>query len=99
MNTTDPATRPAHTTFKLRECFLDADTPCLRLLAGRNPAYPLIACERRDIFPYREGLRGRGKGLSQILRHFVHCSSGDLVLGHTTILLDGVERPHGLLWG
>ncbi len=62
MDTTRPTTRPTHSTFKLRECLLDTDTPRLRFLAGRNPANPLIAREWRDIFPYcsRHGRSNKG---------------------------------------
>ena len=51
MNTPSPATWPAHAAFEFRESFLDTDIPRLRFLARRNPANPLVACERGDVFP------------------------------------------------
>ena len=56
MRAADPAARAAHAAFEFRKCLIDAYTPCLQFLAGRNPANPFTACEWGNIFPYRFGL-------------------------------------------
>ena len=53
MHTAGPTTGAAHAALEFRKCLFDADTPRLRFFAGDDPAYPLIACERRNIVPYR----------------------------------------------
>ena len=82
MNTASPTTRPAHSASKLRECLLDTDTPRLRFFAGRNPAYPLVAREWRNIFPCCSRRQGRSNGFSQIRRHFMYHTTGDSFFGH-----------------
>ena len=84
MNTTDPTAWPAHPTFQLRKRLLDSYSPRLRFLAACNPADPLVARERRNIFPERQRFWRLNKGLPQILRQFVYCSGGDFY--HNCIL-------------
>lgn len=69
MRATRPTTRAAHAARKLREPFLDTDTPRLRFFAGDYPAYPLIARERRNILPHSPRRRRSPKSLSKVLRH------------------------------
>ena len=64
MNTTGPATRPAHSFYKLRTRPLDPVATRLRFLGGDYPANPLIARKRRNIIPCCSCRRGRSKGLS-----------------------------------
>ena len=52
MSTAGPTTRPAHPAFELGDSLPDTDTPRFRFFAGRNPANPLIARERRNIVPH-----------------------------------------------
>ena len=51
MRTAGPTTGPAHSAFKLRKGFLDTDISRFRFFAGYNPANPLIARERSNVFP------------------------------------------------
>lgn len=82
MRTAGPATRPAHTALELREGFFDTNIPCLFLSTGRYPADPLIARQRRDIFPNSQQRRGRNQGFLQIRRHFMYRPADDLLAPH-----------------
>ena len=60
MRATRPAAWAAHSAFQFGERLFNADIPCLQFLTRGNPADPLIARERRNIFPrsQRRGVRG-----------------------------------------
>jgi hypothetical protein len=77
-----PTTRAAFSVYKLRARPFDPAASRLRFFGRLNPADPLVAPERRIIFPFCQRLRVRSKGFSQIRRHFVYCTGGDLFLGH-----------------
>ena len=57
MSTARPTAGAAHAAFEFRESFPDADIPRLRFFAGDDPTNPLVACERRNIFPHSFGRR------------------------------------------
>ena len=63
VNAARPTAGAAHAAFELGECLLDTDTPRLRFLAGGDPTDPLIARERRNIFPHRPRRRRLNQGL------------------------------------
>ncbi len=62
MNTAGPTAGSAHATPELGERFLDPDSSRFRLLAARYPADPLIACQRRNVFPRSLRSRRRRNG-------------------------------------
>ena len=51
MRASGPTTRPAHTLSHFIEADFHTAVPGLVLLGGRDPAYPLIACQRRNARP------------------------------------------------
>src|ERR1700760_4845162 len=54
MRTARPAARSPHPFFELRADPFDMLAPCLHFLDGDGPADPLIAGERRYVFPRRQ---------------------------------------------
>src|SRR5687768_11885433 len=84
MEATDPTTRPAHSALEFRERLPDTDIPRLHFLAGRNPAYPLVARERRDIVPERPHRRRRHNGVSKVGWQLVHRTARDSFVIHRT---------------
>ncbi len=68
MRTARPTARPPHPFFELRTHPLDMLPPCLIFLDGDRPADPLVARERRDVFPGRQRLRVRRERLAEIRR-------------------------------
>ncbi len=71
MRTARPAARPPHPFFELRAQPFDMLPPCLIFLDGDGPADPLVARERRYVFPSRQCL-------SEISRKIMCDSSEDL---------------------
>jgi len=59
--------------------------PCLIFLDGDGPADPLVARERRYVFPSRQCLRVGRERLSEIGRKIMYDSSGDLNGCHRAI--------------
>jgi hypothetical protein len=82
MRATGPTARSAHPVIEFRERYFDAMTSRFRFLAGGNPADPLIARKRRNIFPSRSRLWSKHKRLSQIRWQCMHDTGGKLVVGH-----------------
>jgi hypothetical protein len=77
MRTARPAARPPHPFFELRAHPFDMLPPCLIFLDGDGPADPLVARERRYVFPGRQCLRVGRERLSEISRKVMYDSSGD----------------------
>jgi hypothetical protein len=77
MPTARPAARPPHPFFELRAHSYDMLPPCLILLDGDGPADPLVARQRRDVFPGRQCPQVGRERLSQICRKVMYRSSGD----------------------
>lgn len=83
MGTAGPAAGPPHPRRKLRKTHLDPTLPRLRFLGIENPADPLVACERRDIFP-NDVRRGRvHKRFPPIRRHAMHYTISGSFFGLT----------------
>ena len=91
MHTPCPATGAAHATFELRESFPDSDIARLRFFAGREPANPLVARERRNVVPHSFRRRRLHQGLLPVTRHCMCRPTGELVRSHTVIL----SNPQG----
>jgi hypothetical protein len=87
MRAAGPAARPPHPFFKLRAHPFDMLSPCLIFLDGDCPADPLVARERRYVFPCRPRLRVGRERLSEISREIMYYSSGDLNCCHRVISL------------
>jgi len=85
MLTPRPAARPPHPFFELRAHPFDMLPPCLIFLDGDGPADPLVARERRYVFPCRECLRVGRERLLEISRKIMDDSSGDLNGCHRAI--------------
>ena len=77
MRAAGPAAWPPHPLFELRANSLDMLPPCLIFLDGDGPADPLVARERRYVFPCLLCLRVGRERLSEISRELVYDSSGD----------------------
>jgi hypothetical protein len=69
--------RPPHSFFELRAHPFDMLPPCLIFLDGDGPADPLVARERRYVFPSRQCLRVGRDRLSEVSRKVMYDSSGD----------------------
>jgi hypothetical protein len=78
MRTARPAARPPHPFFELRAQPFDMLPPCLIFLDGDGPADPLVARERRYVFPSRQCLRVGRERFSEIGGKIMYNSSGDL---------------------
>jgi hypothetical protein len=76
MWTARPAARPPHPFLKLRAHPLDMLAPCLIFLDGDGPADPLVARERRYVFPHRPCLRVAGERFPEIAWEVMYDSSG-----------------------
>ena len=85
MWTARPAARPPRPFFELRAHPFDMLPPCLIFLDGDGPADPLVARERRYVFPSRQCLRVGRESLSEISRKIMFDSSGDLNGRHRAI--------------
>jgi hypothetical protein len=85
MRTARPAARPPRPFFELRAQPFDMVPPCLIFLDGDGPADPLVARERRYVFPSRQCLRVGRERLSEISRKIMYDSSGDLNGCHRAI--------------
>ena len=85
MRTARPAARPPRPFFELRAQPFDMLPPCLIFLDGDGPADPLVARERRYVFPSRQCLRVGRERLSEISRKVMYDSSGDLNGCHRAI--------------
>ena len=81
-----PATRPAHAFLKFGAYPLDVLLSSFRSLHGNNPADPLIARQRRNVFPFCPRRRIGNENVSQIRRHSVYRAGRDRFLGHGFIL-------------
>lgn len=86
MNAAVPTARSALPFFEFRNRSFDVFLSGLRVLYGDNPAYPLIAGERRDIFPGRKGFRVRNKRPPHIGRQAVDDAPGNPLRVHTGML-------------
>jgi len=77
MRTARPAARPPHPFFELRAHPFDMLPPCLIFLDGDSPADPLVARERRYVFPGGQCLPVGRDRLSEISRKVMYDSFGD----------------------
>lgn len=91
-----PATRPAHSFLELRAHPLDVLPSGLRFLHRNHPADPLIARERRNVFPFFPRRRIRKEGFAQIRRHAVHRASRDPFPCHRSSFYIATQWPHPL---
>ena len=87
MRTAGPAARPAHPFFELRAHPFDMLPPCLIFFDGDGPADPLVARERRYVFPCGPCLRVGRERLSEISGEVMYDSSGDSNRSHWVISL------------
>src|SRR3989344_2426099 len=95
VRTPRPAAGAAHAASELRNSLLDTDIPRLRFFARSNPANPLVARKRRNVFPHRPRRRRLNQGLSQILRHFMYCATNEPPsFSHT----DSLSKPTNWGW-
>ena len=85
MRTAGPAAWPPHPFLKLRAHPFDMLPPCLIFLDGDGPADPLVARERRYVFPSRQCLRVGRERVSKVSRKIMYDSSGDLNGCHRAI--------------
>jgi hypothetical protein len=85
MRTARPAARPPHPFFEFQAYPFDMLPPCLILLDGDGPADPLVARQRRYVFPDRQCLRVGRERLSQISRKVMYNSPGDSNACHSVI--------------
>ncbi len=85
MRTARPAARPPHPFFELRAHPFDMLPPCLLFLDGDSPADPLVARERRYVFPGRQCLRVGRERLAEISRKVMYDSPGDSNRCHRAI--------------
>jgi hypothetical protein len=76
MRAAGPAAWPPHPFLELRANSFDMLPPCLILLDGDGPADPLVARERRYVFPRLPRLRVGRERLSEISRELMDDSSG-----------------------
>jgi hypothetical protein len=72
-----PAAWPPHPFLKLRTHSFDMLPPCLIFLDGDGPANPLVACERRYVFPCRPCLRVGCERRSEISGKIMYHTPGD----------------------
>jgi hypothetical protein len=88
MRAAGPAARPPHPFFKLGAHPFDMLPPCFIFLDGDGPADPLVARERRYVFPCRPCLRVGRERLSEVSREVMYNSSGNSNGCHRVISLD-----------
>lgn len=85
MNTPNPATGPPHSALHFGKRLLDPNTPRFSFFARYNPANPLIASERGDVFPQCKNLRVFENRCSKVFRKCMYgaardsCCHGDIV--------------------
>ena len=77
MRAAGPAAWPAHPFFELRAHPFDMLPPCLIFFDGDGPADPLVARERRYVFPCSPCLRVGRERLLEISREIMYDPSGD----------------------
>jgi hypothetical protein len=82
MRAARPTARPALSVDQLCTRPFDPVIPRLMFFCGLNPTDPLVAREGRNILPCCQRMRVRRQDLSQIRRHVVDHTSGDLFFGH-----------------
>ena len=75
MDAADPTARTAYPLLEFRDNSPDVVLPRLRRLDGDRPADPLVASERRYVFPGRKSFWGSKQSLLQIRREVVNCSA------------------------
>lgn len=80
MRATRPAAGAALSVAQVRAAPIDPLAPRLRLLRGLNPANPLVAGQRCDVLPSREGFRIVPQCLSKVLRESVDNPAGYVFL-------------------
>src|SRR5437868_9228316 len=97
MRAAGPAARPPHPFFELQAHTFDMLPACLIFLDGDGPADPLVARERRYVFPCRPCLRVGCKRLSEIRWEVMYNSFGDSNSCHSVISLCVSLRAHDLL--
>ena len=85
MWTARPTARPPHPFFELRAYSFDMLPPCLLFLDGDGPADPLVARERRYVFPSRQCLRVGHERFSEIGWKVMYDSFGDSNGGHRVL--------------
>jgi hypothetical protein len=85
MRAAGPAARPPHPFFKLRAHPLDVLPPCLIFLGRDGPTDPLVARERRYVFPCRPCYGVSRESTPEIAREVMYDSSGDSNSCHTVI--------------
>ena len=82
MRTSGPTARSAHAFSHLIETDLYAAVPGVVFPGGRDPAYPLIACQWRNARPdIRDNRVGRD-GFAKVRRHPVHRAGSDRSSSH-----------------
>jgi hypothetical protein len=89
---TRPAAGPPHAFFKFRAHPFDVLPPRFIFLDGDGPADPLVARERRYVFPGSQRLRVEGKRISEIGWKVMHDTSGDSNACHEVI--SSTNRHH-----
>jgi hypothetical protein len=88
MRTARPATRPAFSICQVFTHSLDTMASCFRFFGGGYPANPLIAGERRDIFPRGPRPGGSNDGFPEIRRRFMYAAIGKFFSSHVEAFLD-----------
>jgi len=88
MRAAGPAAWPPHPFFELRAHPFDMLSPRLIFRDGDGPADPLVACERRYVFPCRPCLRIGYERHQEINRKIMYHSSGDSNGCHRVTSLD-----------
>src|ERR1700747_3186505 len=92
MRTARPAARPPHPFLEFRAHPFDMLPSRLIFLDGDSPADPLIARERRYVFPSRQRRRVGCDRLAEISRKVMYDSSGDSNGCHG--IIPQVDGPH-----
>ncbi len=91
MRTARPAARSPDAFFELRAHPFDMLPPCLHFLDGNGPANPLVASERRYVFPGRQCLRVGRERLSKISRKIM-CDSSQGSSGCHRVISQGKDQ-------
>ena len=94
MRTSGPTARSAHAFSHFIETDFYAAVPGLVLLGGCDPAYPLIARQRRNARPKTGDNRVRLDRLAKIFRHPVHRTGSNRLSSHGSVSLQ-VDRGSG----
>jgi hypothetical protein len=91
MRTPWPTAWPAFSSLKVRAYPFDMVTSCLWFLYRSDPADPFIARKRREAVPQLQRHRVGNEAFSQICRHTMHGSCGDLFLDHSCIITESTS--------